>query len=291
MIENGDWSENVMEKGCVQSELRFLIVEDQRTDAELCERELKRADLRFVSHRVDTRPAFEQALDRFAPDLIISDFSLSGSFNGIAALDIARRKFPEVPFIFVSGTIGETRAVEALKRGATDYVLKDRLNRLVPVVTRALAEGAERAERRRAEEEFARWSAFLRQAIDLAPVFIFIKDRKGRFVLVNQAFADAYGSTVDQMLGKTAADFKTNQEETKHFQQVDLKVMDTLLEEFTPEHVFTDAAGEERWLQTTRRAIVSEDGTANLVLGVATDITARKNQEQKIEKLSRIRAF
>src|SRR5512143_2039213 len=110
----------------MNKELRLLILEDQVTDAELCERELKRAGLHITSHRVETRAAFEAALDQFAPDLIISDFSLPSAFDGLSALELARHKLPEVPFIFVSGTIGEERAVEAMKRGATDYVLKDR---------------------------------------------------------------------------------------------------------------------------------------------------------------------
>ena len=272
------------------TELRFLILEDTVADAELCEQALRRAELHFASRRVATGPAFEAALDQFAPDLIISDFHLPG-FDGMTALEIARRKHPEIPFIFFSGTIGEHRAVEAMKLGATDYVLKDRMDRLIPIVKRALHEAEERTARHRAEDEISRQRAFLRQVIDLAPIFIFAKDRDGRFVLANQALADAYGSTVEQLLGKTDADFNSNSEEVEHFRRMDLQVMDTLREEVIPEEVITDATGRVRWLQTIKRAIVSENGTANMVLGVATDITARKLQEQKIEKLLRVRTF
>lgn len=270
--------------------LRILLLEDQVTDAELAQRELQRAGLRFTSQRVETRAEFESALDQSAPDLIISDFSLPSAFDGLAALEIARRKCPEVPFVFVSGTIGEERAVEAMKRGATDYVLKDRLNRLVPVIKRALHEVEERAARRRAEEEISRQRAFLRQVIDLDRNFIFAKDREGRFVLVNRAVADAYGTTVEELLGKTDADFNPNAEEVEHFHRLDLEVMDTLREVFIPEEKITDAAGKVRWLQTIKRPIVSENGTADMVLGVATDITERKMQEQRIARLSRIHA-
>lgn len=134
-------------------QLRILILEDRIADAELCARELKRAGLSFKMQRVDTRPAFEQALDADVPDLVISDFSLPSAFDGLAALEIARSKYPEVPFVFVSGTIGEERAVEAMRRGATDYVLKDRLTRLVPVITRALEEARERLHRKEIESE------------------------------------------------------------------------------------------------------------------------------------------
>lgn len=136
----------------MKQELRILIVEDVLADAGLCELELKRAEIRFTVQRVDTREAFQRALLEFRPDIILSDFSISPGFDGLAALDLTREKSAEIPFVFVSGTIGEDRAVEAMKRGATDYVLKDRLQRLVPVITRALQEARERSARRRAEQ-------------------------------------------------------------------------------------------------------------------------------------------
>ncbi len=268
----------------MKRELRVLIVEDQVTDAELTEKELKGAGFNFINCRVETRETFEAALDSFAPDLIISDFSLPGAFDGLTALEIAQCKLPEVPFVLVSGTIGEERAVEAVKRGATDYVLKDRLSRLGPVVTRALREVEERSARRRAEAESSRQRAFLRQVIDVAPNFIFAKDREGRFVLVNRAVADAYGVTVEQLIGKSDADFNPNAEGVEHFRRVDLEVMDTLREVFTPEEKITDAAGRVRWLQTIKRPIISADGTADMVLGVATDITERKRGEEALRE-------
>jgi len=119
-------------------ELRFLILEDAVADAKLCERELQRAGLRFTMRQVETLAEFEAELDRFVPDLIFADFTFPGGFDGLAALDIARRKLPDVPFMFVSGTIGEERAVDAVRRGAADYVLKDRLDQLGPAVIRVL---------------------------------------------------------------------------------------------------------------------------------------------------------
>src|SRR5687768_7661420 len=107
--------------------LRILIVEDAVADAELIGQELDRAGLRCTLRRVDTLATFEVALEEFAPDLILSDFTLPGSFDGLAALELAQSRYPEIPFVFVSGTIGEARAVETLQRGAADYVLKDRM--------------------------------------------------------------------------------------------------------------------------------------------------------------------
>ena len=131
-------------------DLRVLIVEDIPTDAELAVRQLERSGIGCVHHRVDSEPSFRKALTDFRPHLILSDFTIP-AFDGLAALDIALESAPDVPFIFLSGTIGEERAIEALRRGAVDYVLKTNPARLAPAVRRALREVAERRRRRFAE--------------------------------------------------------------------------------------------------------------------------------------------
>ncbi len=131
-------------------ELRLLMVEDSEADAELAMRCLKAAGFRLSVERVVEEAQMRRSLLSSLPDLILSDFSLPG-FGGMSALAIARVEAPGVPFIFLSGTIGEERAIEALKSGATDYVLKGNLKRLVPAVKRALAD----AELRRASRVLA----------------------------------------------------------------------------------------------------------------------------------------
>jgi len=134
------------------SELRVLVLEDSAVDAELAERELKRAGLSIVAIRVDTEGSFVEALSTFKPTVILSDFNLP-TFDGLTALELARRIAPDVPFIFVSGSIEEARGLEAMQRGARGYVLKDRPEQLVPVVTQAVQEAAHRSARRTEEEE------------------------------------------------------------------------------------------------------------------------------------------
>lgn len=136
----------------IQPELRILHLEDLVSDAELIRHELRRANLNFTSLRVDTEADFIQALTDFNPNLILADYTLP-SFDGTDALAISQRLVPDVPFIFVTGTLGEELAIETLKSGATDYVLKIRLTRLGPSVKRALREAQERVERKRAEKE------------------------------------------------------------------------------------------------------------------------------------------
>ena len=132
--------------------LRILILEDSVSDAELMEDELKQAGLNFVSKRVATKADFVKQMDEFMPDIILADYSLPG-FSGKSALNIVVNQYPDIPFIFVSGALGEELAVELLRKGATDYVLKNNLLRLAPSVNRALKELAECNERRKAEED------------------------------------------------------------------------------------------------------------------------------------------
>jgi len=123
--------------------IRILFVEDLQVDADLALHHLKRAGMNCVAQRVDTEAALIAALQAFDPHIILSDFSLP-QFDGMSALRIVTQRAPHVPFLFVSGTIGEERAINALRSGAVDYVLKENLARLAPAVQRALAEAAER---------------------------------------------------------------------------------------------------------------------------------------------------
>ncbi len=132
--------------------LRFLLLEDNPLDAEMSAVMLMDAGLDFDSLRVETHTAFEQALATEPFDLILADYQLPG-FDGLTALEITRTRCPEVPFIFVTASMGEEQAIESLKNGATDYVLKQRMERLVPAVMRALREAQERRDRLQAERE------------------------------------------------------------------------------------------------------------------------------------------
>jgi signal transduction histidine kinase len=136
----------------MKHDIRILMLEDDATDAELAEFALRKGELGFEMVRVQTKAEFLKALSQNPPAVILSDYSLPG-FNGHEALQLARARCPGVPFIFVSGTMGEEVAIETLKSGATDYVLKTRLSRLAPAVHRALREAHERSAHQRAEEQ------------------------------------------------------------------------------------------------------------------------------------------
>lgn len=137
-------------------------------------------------------------------------------------------------------------------------------------------------DRKRAEADLRRSHMFLRQVIDTDPNFIFAKDRDGRFTMANKAVADCYGTTVEELVGKSDADFNPDSAEVAFFRQRDLEVMDLIEECFIPEERITDAEGRTRWLQTVKRPILDEDGIPHMVLGAATDITERKRMEEML---------
>jgi PAS domain S-box-containing protein len=139
-------------------------------------------------------------------------------------------------------------------------------------------------DRRQAHRQLQKSHDQIRQIIDTDPNFIFARDRQGRYTLVNKALADAYGTTVEILVGKTDADFNTNAAEVEYNRKLDLEVMDTLQEMFIPELTITDSSGRQRWLQTVKRPILDETGRATQVLGASTDISARKLAEEALRQ-------
>jgi PAS domain S-box-containing protein len=197
--------------------LRILHLEDSPVDAELVAACLAEAGIDAEVVRVETRSEFLAALERERFDLLFADHSLP-SFDGISALAIARETCPTVPFIFISGALGEELAIETLKGGATDYVLKERLERLAPAVRRALGEAEARAERRRAEEALQASEARLAGIIGSAMAAIITIDAEQRITVFNAAAeqifrcpaADALGQPIDRFIPER---FRTVHEE------------------------------------------------------------------------------
>ncbi|HZD85278.1 MAG TPA: response regulator, partial [Gemmatimonadaceae bacterium] len=178
---------------------RILLAEDLANDAELALIELGRAGLRADHRLVDSEKSFVDALREFKPDVILSDFSMPG-FDGMAALALARVRCPDTPFIFVSGTIGEESAVNALKSGATDYVLKNNLVRLPSAVERALREGKERAAHRKVERELEALRERLRSVVSTLPDVVWSVAVPSREILyVSPAAATVFGRTQKQI--------------------------------------------------------------------------------------------
>src|SRR2546422_631666 len=172
--------------------LRILVAEDSETDAELVQRELKRGGLDFQSRRVQTESDFRGELDEFHPNLVISDFSMP-QFSGPKALAIARESRADIPFIFISGTIGENVAVDMMKAGADDYVMKNNLARLVPALKRELREAEVRRARRLAEERLKESEAGLHRAQVMAKIAHVVTGPEGSF--------ERWSETLPQLIG------------------------------------------------------------------------------------------
>ncbi len=181
--------------------LQVLIVEDSTDDSELLKIELARAGYEARCHRVDTREEMSAALDRQGWELIIADYRLP-RYSGIDALALAKERNLEVPFIIVSGQITEDAAVAAMKAGANDYVMKDKLARLGPAVERALREVEVQRQQRRSEAQLEVERAFREAIENSVPAGVAVVDLEGRQTYVNPAFCEMVGRGEKELLGR-----------------------------------------------------------------------------------------
>ncbi|HVH87920.1 MAG TPA: PAS domain S-box protein, partial [Terriglobales bacterium] len=262
----------------VESPLRILLLEDSTDDAGLI-RELLEAD-HFVCeiNRVQTRAEFLAALDNDSIDLILSDYTLP-SFDGLSALKLVLSARPDLPFIFVSGTLGEEVAVEALKIGATDYVLKTRLSRLVPAVYRALRETEERAKRKLAEEALCRSERELRKVIETIPAMVWSALPDGSNVLMNSQWIEYTGSS-PAGLGWQAA---VHPDDLKRHMDV-FRACSMAGKPFEDEVRLGRADGEYRWFFVQGTPLRDEQGKILKWYGIVTDIEDRKRAEETLRE-------
>lgn len=181
--------------------LRILMVEDEARDATLVEHTLKASGFDFSFKRVDSEQAFLHAIDRFHPSVILSDHGLP-AFDGFAALALAQKNAPDVPFIFVTGSLGEEMTIQALKSGAADFVLKHRLLTLPAAIHRALRQAEFRQQRKQAEEALLSSEERYRSLVELSPdaLFVLIDER---MIFINSAAVKLLGATsAEQLVGR-----------------------------------------------------------------------------------------
>ncbi|WP_298910733.1 response regulator [uncultured Nostoc sp.] len=261
--------------------LRFLLLEDSPLDAELAQAILIEGGINCELIRVETGADFLVALETEDFDLILADYALP-SFDGISALEIARNRTPEVPFIFVSAALGEELAIEALKNGATDYVLKQRLGRLVPSVQRALREAKERRERQQAEELLQKSEARYRRIVDTSYEGIWMIDSQSRTEFVNQRLSEMLGYPAQEMLGRSMFDF---------MDQADGIVVEKILKWLKREGSDLKEGqlrckdGSYIWTLISARAIFSEQNEFLGAIAMLTDISDRKRTESERDRL------
>lgn len=271
--------------------LRILNLEDSALDAELIHANLTEGGIACEMLRMQTRADFLSALEKQSFDLILSDYSLP-SFDGLSALKIAQEIRPEVPFILVSGALGEERAIEALKSGATDYVLKHRLEHLVPAVHRAIREVGERIERRKAEEALRESEDRLRLAIEATELGTWDFDPIGGELRWDERCKELFG-----LPPETQVDYETFLAalHPKDRERTDRAVWRALSPSsggrYEIEHRTVGLAdGVERWVAARGQAFFDEAGRASRFIGTVLNITERKRAEGEIRARTRQQA-
>ena len=259
--------------------LRVLHLEDSSLDARLVSQTLVKQNIPAAITRVDKPAEYQRALAELAPDVILADYAVP-DFNGLEALRLAQEHQPEVPFIFVSGLMGEEVAVESLKSGATDYVLKNRLDRLAPAVLRAIEDRRLRREREQTEAALHQREAQLRLAMSAA--------RLGDWVHDLDSDRITWGESAYQLFGVAPGGFDGTIKGFLRVVHPDDRV--TLLTRISnaiaerAEHeiefrVLPADGGDERWILGRGQVLCSEDGTPRRVVGIGVDITERKQAE------------
>jgi len=268
--------------------IRVLHLEDDDNDAALIVAVMQRAGLECEAHRVDTREDYAAALELGGFDLILADHYLP-SFDGLAALDMARARRPDVPFLFVSGFIGEEVALDSLKNGATDYVFKHNLARLVPAVRRALQESRERRERAEAQAALQEREAILSSFYDAAPFMMGILELRRDEVLhlsANAATAEFVGTTPEEIRFRPMSALGIPPEMLRHgIQQLQVARSEGRPVEFEQNYT---RKGRSRCLSITVTSLATAPDQPPRFCYVAEDITEKRQLEQQFFRAQRL---
>jgi two-component system, cell cycle sensor histidine kinase and response regulator CckA len=271
-------------------QLHVLHLEDTPTDRELIRFSLKGGGLHCEFTYADSQAEFEAAIKRRQFDLILSDFTIPG-YHGSHALAFAHERCPDVPYVFVSGTIGEDRAIESLKAGATDYVLKERLDRLVPAVRRALREAAERHRRNDAIDALrASEERFREMAETIQDVFWAASPDLRRFLYVSPAYADIWQRPIDALY----ADAEEWLRSVEPADRSRLESVRKALQQGTAyrlDYRIRRPDGALKWIEERGYAICDSRGAVTRTLGVAADVTQRKELQEQLIQTQKIEAI
>ena len=262
----------------MKSKLRILHLEDNPEDVELIRETIAAQGIDAGIKDVETRTDFMNALEKEEYDLILADYTLP-SFDGLSALAIARAKFPLLPFIFVTGTMGEVKAVETLKQGATDYVLKTHLTRLVTSIMRALREAEERVGRKKDQEALQDSEKRYRTIVENITDALYMHDFKGNIIDVNENACNMLGYKKEELIGANLS--MLGSEENKRLLPERLS---QLIKEnailFEGQHVRKDG----RILPVEISAkVVTREGSG-IIQGFVRDISDRKKTEEEIRQ-------
>lgn len=252
-------------------------------------REVRKSPMRdAVVARVVDEPRFLEELRR-VPDIILSDFDLP-QFDGMRALELTRKFAPDIPFILISGTIGEEMAVEAMRRGADDYLLKDRLARLVPAMERAIRDRRQRMERRIAEQARSEREALFRQVVENISEVVWMTDvTKTRMLYISPNYEVIWGRPVDELYGRALAWLDSVHPADQE------RVRAALAEQqktFRYEETYrvTRPDGGVRWIRDRAFPVRDSQGRVVRIVGLAEDVTKVRDLESQFLRSQRMEA-
>jgi PAS domain S-box-containing protein len=269
--------------------LNVLVVEDNPDDAELIARELHKAGFDLSWRRVDTEAGYLEALGE-GIDLILSDFRMP-TFGGLRALGLLKERGLEIPFILISGTIGEETAVEAMRLGASDYLLKDRLGRLGPAAVQALRAGRMRRERRQAEEALRQSEERFRElAENIHEVFWMSDPHKRQILYISPAYERIWGRTCASLYAapSTWLDAVHPADRSRIAEAVATRQPAGTYDE---EYRIRRPDGTERWIRDRAFAVRGPDGAIQRIVGVAEDTTEAKRLREQFLRAQRMEAI
>jgi PAS domain S-box-containing protein len=263
------------------TKINLLLAEDNDTDALLLIRQLRKEGFEVDHVQVKTRNEMNTALDRGGWDIVISDFSMPG-FGGGDALELFKSKDLDIPFILVSGTVGEDIAVSIMKGGANDYLMKTHLHRLGPAVKRELEETAMKRDKKRVETVLTQTEKrFQRLIRDLLDVVWLANIEGTKTYIINSAFTQIYGLELEDARAMPSRWIETVIGE-------DVPAYKKFITELNPrginalEYRIRRADGQERWVKDQRYIIPGDGGGESMVGGILSDITGKKLAEQEL---------
>ncbi len=251
------------------SVIKILHLEDNSKDSQLVQSVLKKANVLYDYFFVDNENDFHSFIVNQKIDIILSDYSIPG-YSGVEALLYVKDNHPDIPFVFVSGTMGEDAAIESLLNGATDYVLKNKLERLVPAVYRAFNEAQEQRARQRAEKELQKLS----RAVEQSPNSIFITDINGSIEYVNPTTIKRTGYMNEELIGQNPRIFNSGETPQKEYSLIWKTISSG--KEWKGEFHNKKKSGELFWESSTISPILDDNGVITHYVAINEDVTKSK---------------
>lgn len=274
-----------------EKEVRILMLEDMATDAELTERLLKDAGIKFTARRVDTEGDFMTALDLFDPDIILLDHELP-KYSGVQALEVAKKEKPKVPCIFVSGNVGEDVVIELMRKGATDYVLKQKMDRLVPVVRRAIKETMEQHKLEQSQNLLRQSEENFRQiAENIGEIFFLLDPFKPKMLYMSPAYERIFGENPETLYMNPSVwlDLVDDEDRPKMEEALKLALQESSGMGIDKSYKIKRKDGEIRFTRGRFFNVKNNLGEPYRVAGFIEDVTEKVLDDAKIEELNKLR--